>query len=146
MSGVTRAANAATSSSDDQNLRGAPAGARGLRTPKSLRRAAAMAANLEEDEEDGRRDSNAASSSVGGDILRLGTPPSTGVGRYWDDDVQSVKSSSSSVIKGMPSPSVYEAKNSRRLNMLKAVEHELSSGGGTDLRAIQSYLDSRESK
>jgi len=106
-----------------------------------------MAANLEEDEQVGRGSSTAESSSVGGDILRLGSPPSTGGGRYWDDDdVQSVKSSASSVIKGMPSPSVYEAKNSRRLNMLKAMEHELSSGGGTDLRAIQSYLDSREFK
>ena len=146
MSGVTRAENAAASSSGDQNLRGAPAGARGLRTPKSLRRAAAMAANLEEDEEVRRGSLTAESSSVGGDILRLGSPPSTGGGRYWDDDVHSVKSSASSVIKGMPSPSVYEAKNSRRLNMLKAMEHELSSGGGTDLRAIQSYLDSREFK
>lgn len=46
-----------------------------------------MAANLEEDEDAGGRGSIAAS-SVGGDILRLGTPPSTGGGRYWDDDVQ----------------------------------------------------------
>lgn len=59
------------------------------------------------------------------------------------DGDRSIRSVGSSVMRGLPSPGVYEAKNSKRLSMLKAVEQEMSGGFGTDLSAIQSYLDAR---
>lgn len=39
-----------------------------------------------------------------------------------DDDARSVRSVASSILNHIPSPSAYEAKNARRLNMLAAME------------------------
>jgi len=137
-------------------LKGAPAGARGLRTPKSMQKASAMAANLEEDSSmpaasDTPPRSAGRKTNRDSDRFVVGTPPSTAGG--WSepsgDRVGTADSGVSRVMRGMPSPSVFEAKNNKRLSMLKALDTGMGDGGddgfgGTDLSAIQNYLDSRD--